>query len=141
MTLMAELTWTAICPVETVPLGGGVAALLPGSRVRHFRKHSDANPVLLVVTDGEPTAHLEPDGEAVFDYPPSPYTLAATLSEVDGLARLGAATSIFRLGEEERLAAFVDLLARRASGRVIAPDLDGLGAAVVSDYLRGRKRR
>jgi uncharacterized protein with von Willebrand factor type A (vWA) domain len=108
---------------------------------RHFRKHSDANPVLLVVTDGEPTAHLEPDGEAIFDYPPTPRTLAATLSEVDRIAKLGAATSIFRLGDDPRLTEFVNLLARKASGRVIAPDLDGLGAAVVADYLRGRKRR
>jgi nitrite reductase (NADH) small subunit len=38
MTLMAELTWTSICPVETVPLGAGVAALLPGNvQVAVFR--------------------------------------------------------------------------------------------------------
>ena len=45
------------------------------------------------------------------------------------------------VGEEPRLAAFVDLVARRSGGRVVAPDLDGLGAAVVSDYLRGRRQR
>ncbi|MGH3630135.1 MAG: hypothetical protein ACRDRL_22180, partial [Sciscionella sp.] len=59
---------------------------------------------------------------------------------VDRVAALGAATSIFRLGDDPRLSAFVDLLARRAVGRVLAPDLDGLGAAVVSDYLRHRRR-
>jgi uncharacterized protein with von Willebrand factor type A (vWA) domain len=113
------------------------ALLLAG---RHLRRHPDAQPVVLMVTDGEPTAHLEPDGEAVFDYPPQPQTLYKTVSEVDRLAKLGASVTVFRLGDDPRLEAFVDLLARRSGGRVVAPDLDGLGAAVVGDYLRTRRR-
>jgi len=113
------------------------ALLLAG---RHLRRHPDAEPTVLVVTDGEPTAHLEPDGEAVFHYPPLPQSLARTLAEVDGLARIGAAITVFMLGDDARLAAFVDQVARRSGGRVIAPDVDGLGAAVVSDYLRSRRR-
>ncbi|HWE89574.1 MAG TPA: VWA domain-containing protein [Pseudonocardiaceae bacterium] len=114
------------------------ALLLAG---RHLRRNPDAAPVVLIVTDGEPTAHLEPDGEALFNYPPDPRTLAVTMAEVDGLAKLGASITVFRLGEDPRLAEFVDLVARRGGGRVVAPDLDGLGAAVVSDYLRGRRQR
>ena len=49
--------------------------------------------------------------------------------------------TVFMLGEDPRLEAFVDLVARRAGGRVVNPDLDGLGAAVVSDYLASRRRR
>lgn len=108
---------------------------------RHLRRHPDATPVVLMITDGEPTAHLDADGSAEFAYPPSPRTLAATLSEVDRIARLGAAFTVFRLGDEPRLAAFVDALARRCGGRVVAPDADGLGAAVVGDYLRHRRNR
>ncbi|WP_280493661.1 VWA domain-containing protein [Nocardia asiatica] len=104
----------------------------------HLRRHPDAVPVVLVVTDGEPTAHLEPDGEAFFNWPPEPRTLAVTMAQVDALAKLGASVTVFMLGDDPRLAAFVDLMARRSGGRVVAPDLDGLGAAVVSDYLRGR---
>ncbi|MBY8859505.1 VWA domain-containing protein [Nocardia sp. CA2R105] len=107
---------------------------------RHLRRHPDAVPVVLVVTDGEPTAHLESDGEAYFNWPPQPRTLAVTMTQVDALAKLGASITVFMLGDEPRLAAFVDLVARRSGGRVIAPDLDGLGAAVVSDYLHGRRR-
>ncbi|WP_227982632.1 vWA domain-containing protein [Nocardia spumae] len=107
---------------------------------RHLRRHPDAVPVVLVVTDGEPTAHLEPDGTSYFNWPPETRTLAVTMAQVDTLAKLGASVSVFVLGENPRLAAFVDLMARRSGGRVIAPDLDGLGAAVVSDYLRGRRR-
>ncbi|MFD8501007.1 VWA domain-containing protein [Amycolatopsis sp. NPDC059657] len=112
------------------------ALLLAG---QHLRRHPDAQPVVLMVTDGEPTAHLEPDGEAEFSYPPLPRTLAKTLSEVDRLAKLGASVTVFRLGDDPRLTAFVDLIARRSGGRVVAPDLDGLGAAVVGDYLRTRR--
>ncbi|SDW53513.1 Uncharacterized protein, contains von Willebrand factor type A (vWA) domain [Amycolatopsis xylanica] len=112
------------------------ALLLAG---QHLRRHPDAQPVVLMVTDGEPTAHLEPDGEAEFSYPPLPRTLAKTLSEVDRLAKLGASVTVFRLGDDPRLTAFVDLIARRSGGRVVAPDLDGLGAAVVGDYLRSRR--
>ncbi|HKN56809.1 MAG TPA: VWA domain-containing protein [Amycolatopsis sp.] len=113
------------------------ALLLAG---RHLRRHPDAQPVVLMVTDGEPTAHLEPDGTAEFDYPPQPRTLQKTLSEVDRLAKLGASVTVFRLGDDPRLTAFVDLIARRSGGRVVAPDLDGLGAAVVGDYLHVRRR-
>lgn len=114
------------------------ALLLAG---RHVRRNPDAQPVVLVVTDGEPTAHLETDGSAAFRYPPSPRTLSVTMAEVDALSRLDASLSVFMLGEDERLAAFVDLVARRGGGRVLAPTADGLGAAVVGDYLRTRRRR
>ncbi|MFC7342687.1 VWA domain-containing protein [Saccharopolyspora griseoalba] len=114
------------------------ALLLAG---RHLRRHPDAQPVVLVITDGEPTAHLEPDGEAVFDYPPTEHTLRVTLSEVDALRRLGTTLSVFMLGEDPRLEAFVDVVARRGGGRVLAPSADGLGAAVVGDYLRTKRSR
>ncbi len=113
------------------------ALLLAG---RHLRRHPDAAQVLLVITDGEPTAHLEPSGEAVFSYPPQPQTLALTVREMDALARNGTAVSIVMLGRDPRLAGFVHALARRCGGRVLDPGGDGLGAAVVGDYLRHRRR-
>ena len=54
--------------------------------------------------------------------------------------RLGAQVTIFRLGSDPGLARFIDQVARRVEGRVVVPDLDGLGAAVVGDYLRSRRR-
>lgn len=108
---------------------------------QHLRRHPDAVPVVLVVTDGQPTAHLEPNGDSYFDWPPHPHTLGVTMAQVDALAKLGASVTVFMLGEDSGLAAFVDLIARRSGGRVVAPDVDGLGAAVVSDYLRGRRGR
>jgi uncharacterized protein with von Willebrand factor type A (vWA) domain len=105
---------------------------------RHFRKHPNAQPVLLIVTDGEPTSHLEPDGEVMFSYPPHPLTIAYAVRELDNAGRLGAQTTFFRLGEDPGLARFVDSMARRVDGRVVAPELDDLGAAVVGSYLGAR---
>jgi uncharacterized protein with von Willebrand factor type A (vWA) domain len=112
---------------------------------RHLRRHTNAQPVVLVVTDGEPTAHLEDVGgdgsEVFFDYPPHPRTIAHTVRAFDDMSRLGAQVTIFRLGSDPGLARFIDQVARRVEGRVVVPDLDGLGAAVVGDYLRSRRRR
>ncbi|WOP19241.1 VWA domain-containing protein [Raineyella sp. LH-20] len=107
---------------------------------RFFRKHPDAQPVLLIVTDGEPTSHLEPNGEVWFDYPPHPLTIARTVQELDASRRLGAQTTFFRLGDDPGLARFVDSMARRADGRTVAPELDELGSAVVGSYLGSRTR-
>ena len=113
---------------------------------RHLRRHPNAQPVILIVTDGEPTAHLEDfDGNGssavFFDYPPHPRTIAHTVKGFDDVAKLGAQVTIFRLGSDPGLARFIDQVARRVGGRVVVPDLDGLGAAVVGDYLSAKKRR
>jgi uncharacterized protein with von Willebrand factor type A (vWA) domain len=120
---------------------------------RHLRRHPNAQPVVLVVTDGEPTAHLESYGdgtgsesaaqppEVFFDYPPHPRTIAHTVKGFDEMASLSAQVTIFRLGSDPGLARFIDQVARRVEGRVVVPDLEGLGAAVVGDYLRSRRRR
>jgi uncharacterized protein with von Willebrand factor type A (vWA) domain len=105
---------------------------------RHFRKHPNAQPVLLIVTDGEPTSHLEADGMISFSYPPHPRTIARTLDELDNSGRLGAQTTFFRLGDDPGLARFIESMARRVSGRVVSPELDDLGAAVVGSYLGTR---
>ncbi|GAA4374994.1 hypothetical protein AB0C69_23445 [Actinomadura sp. NPDC048032] len=106
---------------------------------RHLDRHPDFEPIVLVVTDGEPTAHLRPDGRSLFDYPPSTDTLVLTLAEVDKMTRRGATMNFFMLAEDRRLVSFVEEVARRNGGRVFAPDADRLGEYVVSDYLRVRR--
>jgi uncharacterized protein with von Willebrand factor type A (vWA) domain len=105
---------------------------------RHFRKHPNAQPVLLIVTDGEPTSHLEPDGQLYFSYPPHPLTIAHSVRELDNSSRLGAQVTFFRLGDDPGLARFIDQMAKRVDGKVVAPELDDLGAAVVGSYLGSR---
>jgi uncharacterized protein with von Willebrand factor type A (vWA) domain len=108
---------------------------------RHLRRHSESEPVVLVVTDGEPTAHLLDDGEAVFSWPPARETVYATVSEVDILTRYGATLNLFMLGEDPGLRRFVDAVARRSGGRVFTPDAADLGRYVVNDYIRARRGR
>ncbi|GAB3970545.1 hypothetical protein V1634_22740 [Plantactinospora veratri] len=109
---------------------------------RHLRRHSGSEPVVLVVTDGEPTAHLDPElGGGVFNWPSLPETIQLTVAEVDKLTRYGATMNLFMLGEDPGLRRFVDAVARRCGGRVFTPELDDLGEYVVSDYLRARRGR
>jgi uncharacterized protein with von Willebrand factor type A (vWA) domain len=107
---------------------------------RFFRQHPSMQPVLLVVTDGEPTAHLLADGESWFCWPPDPETIRVTVAELDRLARAGAQATFFRLGNDPGLERFVQRLARRIDGRVVAPETGDLGAAVVGEYLRAHFR-
>ncbi len=106
---------------------------------RFVDRHPDFEPVVLVVTDGEPTAHLTRDGRSYFDWPPAPETLELTLAEVDKMTRRGATLNIFMLGDEERLRRFVEEVARRNGGRVFNPEAGRLGDYVVSDFLKSRQ--
>ncbi|HEY3035190.1 MAG TPA: hypothetical protein VGJ54_11110, partial [Streptosporangiaceae bacterium] len=80
---------------------------------RYLDRRPEHDPVVLIVTDGEPTAHLRRDGQSVFDWPPAPETLELTLAEVDKMTRRRASLNIFMLVDDERLTAFVDEVARR----------------------------
>ena len=106
---------------------------------QHLRRHPEAEPVVLVVTDGEPTAHVGVDGRPVFHWPATQETVRATVRQVDELRRSGATLNVFMLGDDPGLARFVDAVARRAGGRVFTPDVSRLGEYVVADYLRARR--
>ena len=108
---------------------------------RFLDKHPDGEPVVLVVTDGEPTAHLLPGGRPYFAWPPEPETLEATVVEVDRMTRRGATLNVFQLDDDPRLTRFMQELARRNGGRVLLPDPRRLGQYVVSDYLSRRTGR
>lgn len=129
---------TALPPVREQGTNLHHALLLAN---RFFRQHPSMQPVLLIVTDGEPTAHLTGGGEAWFDWPTAPETVALTVAELDKVSRLGAAPIFFRLGEDPGLERFLGQLARRSGGRVVSPDLADLGSAVVGEYLTARFRR
>lgn len=103
-----------------------------------FTRHPGLEPTLLVVTDGEPTAHLDPSGEALFNWPPQPETLAATITQLDRVTRRGAKITLFQLGDDPGLHHFLTQLASRAGGRLVTPDTEELGASVVNEYMRSR---
>jgi len=103
---------------------------------RFFRQYPTMAHVLLVVTDGEPTARLVAEGDALFDWPPDPETVRVTVAELDRLGRAGTRATFFRLGDDPELERFLLRVARRIDGRVVAPDAGDLGGAVVGEYLR-----
>lgn len=105
---------------------------------RFFARHPSMQPTLLIVTDGEPTAYLQPDGHAWFNWPTDQYTMFSTVTQLDKVTKRGTRTTFFRLGHDPGLEHFLNQLADRVDGRVVAPDLDGLGAAVVDEYLNYR---
>jgi uncharacterized protein with von Willebrand factor type A (vWA) domain len=108
---------------------------------RHLDRHRGKEPVILVITDGEPTAHLAADGFSEFMWPPSEETVAATLAEVERCTRRGATINIFMLDSEPRLVEFMGEVGRRNGGRLFLPKAGALGEYVVSDYLRSRESR
>ncbi|MBO4274804.1 vWA domain-containing protein [Microbispora triticiradicis] len=108
---------------------------------RHLDRHPDFEPVVLVVTDGEPTAHLMRNGAPRFEWPPSQETLTLTLAEVDKMTRRRATLNVFMLAADDRLRDFVNEVARRNGGRVFSASADRLGEYVVSDFLRARRTR
>jgi uncharacterized protein with von Willebrand factor type A (vWA) domain len=93
----------------------------------------------MVVTDGEPTARLMPEGYGWFSYPPEDETIAETIAQVDRMTRRRVPVSWFRLGDDPSLERFLDGMARRNGGRVLAASADRLGDYVVSDYVRTRR--
>jgi uncharacterized protein with von Willebrand factor type A (vWA) domain len=124
------------------------ASYIPGTNLQHalmlagrfLDRHPGTQRIVMVVTDGEPTAHLSSDGGALFDWPPSNETITETVAQVDAMTRRKIVISWFRLGDEPRLARFLDAMARRNGGKVLAPATDRLGDYVISDYVRSRRR-
>ena len=135
--------------LQPTELAGLDAEMVQGTNLQHalliagrfLDRHPEHEPVVLVVTDGEPTAHLLRSGDYTFDWPPSPETLAVTLAEADKMTRRGATLNVFMLADDKGLVDFVDKLAKRNGGRVFAPSDHKLGDYVVSDYLRARRGR
>jgi len=94
---------------------------------------------VLMVTDGEPTAHLLPGGEVSFHYPPTAETLEATLAEVLRCTAEGIRINTFLLDATDRLQAFVERLASINRGRVFLTTPDTLGSYVLVDFLEQKR--
>jgi uncharacterized protein with von Willebrand factor type A (vWA) domain len=93
---------------------------------------------VIMVTDGEPTAHLTSDGSALFNWPPIPVTIEKTLREAARLARSQIRINVFMLEETPGLVAFMDRLAHLTGGEVFRAESAGLGTAIVGGYGRSR---
>jgi uncharacterized protein with von Willebrand factor type A (vWA) domain len=93
---------------------------------------------IIMVTDGEPTAHIE-GGEAYFQYPPSPVTIEETLKEVKRCTREGIRINTFMLDESYYLRSFVERMMRMNKGRAFFTTPDTLGDYVLVDFLEQKR--
>jgi uncharacterized protein with von Willebrand factor type A (vWA) domain len=100
------------------------------------RSHS-ANREIVVITDGEPTAHFEA-GQVEFSYPPTRRTIQETLREVARCTREGITINTFMLERSRALAQFVDQMTRLNRGRAFYATPERLGEYVLVDYV-GKK--
>src|SRR5438067_1491605 len=104
---------------------------------RLLSQHPRATKQVIMVTDGEPTAHLEGD-DVFFSWPPIPETIHRTLSEAMRLARMGVTLNVFMLEDTAGLQRFMERLARMTNGRVFQTAGEGLDRFVVRDYVARR---
>ena len=106
---------------------------------RLLARHAGGNRQILMVTDGEPTAHLE--GEvADFSYPPTRRTVEETLKEVQRCTRERITINTFMLERSPWLTSFVEQMARINRGRAFFATPDRLGEYLVVDYVSARRR-
>jgi uncharacterized protein with von Willebrand factor type A (vWA) domain len=98
------------------------------------------NKQILLVSDGEPTSHVE-DGNLFFQYPPSLRTIQLTLREVKNCTRAGIVINTFMLGEGEFLNAFITQVGRLNKGRIFYTSPDSLGEYMLVDYMSNKKKR
>jgi uncharacterized protein with von Willebrand factor type A (vWA) domain len=106
---------------------------------RLLSQHPRATRQVIMVTDGEPTAHLEGD-EAFFSWPPVPKTIRLTLAEAMRLAKSGVTLNVFMLEDSPGLIRFMERLAELTAGRIFLMDDRQIGEFIVRDYVARRDR-
>jgi len=107
---------------------------------RMLAKRSGTKQVILI-TDGEPTAHVASDGEPFFSYPPAAETIRATLSEVLRATRAGITINTFMLDSTGYLRSFVEKMTQLNNGRAFFTTPETLGDYVLVDFLEQKRSR
>jgi uncharacterized protein with von Willebrand factor type A (vWA) domain len=103
-------------------------------------RRSGGNKEIVVITDGEPTAHIA-NGQVEFAYPPTIHTMQSTLREVGRATKEGIVINTFMLERSRYLSEFVDLMSRINRGRAFYVEPEHLGEYVLVDYVNKKRRR
>jgi len=106
---------------------------------RHLMRNERGERQIVVVTDGEPTAHLMDNGEPFFSWPPVRETLEKTMAEVLRCTKAGIKINIFALDIERSQFPFVEQIARVNGGRAFYTSIDELGTYALDDFVRHRR--
>jgi uncharacterized protein with von Willebrand factor type A (vWA) domain len=107
---------------------------------RLLSKHTGSTRQIIMISDGEPTAHLE-RGRSYFAYPPSPITIRETLKEVKRCTEKGIVINTFMLDRNYYLKEFVNQMAKINRGRVFYTTPDRLGQYILVDYVAHKRKR
>ncbi|MDO8484505.1 MAG: hypothetical protein Q7S35_06125 [Candidatus Limnocylindrales bacterium] len=107
---------------------------------RTLARHAATNKEIVVITDGEPTAHFE-DGQVEFNYPPTRRTIDETLREVQRCTKEGITINTFMLERTRALADFVAHMTRLNRGRAFYASPERLGEYVLVDFVNRRTKR
>ena len=102
-------------------------------------KHKAGTRQIIMISDGEPTAHLE-HGRSYFAYPPSPITIRETLKEVKRCTQKDIVINTFMLDRNYYLKEFVNQVARINKGRVFYTTPDKLGQYILVDYVASKRK-
>ena len=102
-------------------------------------KHHGTNRQIIMITDGEPTAHIE-NGQTVFNWPPMPRTFQETLREVVRCTRDGIKINTFMLERSPYMIQFVNDLMRINGGRVFTASPEHLGEYILVDYVANKRK-
>ena len=94
---------------------------------------------VVVVTDGEPTAHLMENGEPFFSWPPVHETLQKTMAEVLRCTKAGIVINTFALDIERSQFPFVEQISKVNGGRTFYTSVDELGSYALDDFVRNRR--
>ena len=129
---LAELTW------HGYEYGTNLQHGLMLAR-RFLNRHHGGARQIVVITDGEPTAHFE-GGQVEFSYPPTRRTIQETLREVQRCTRDGITINTFMLERSRALAEFVALVTRLNRGRAFYATPERLGEYVLVDFVSRRSR-
>ena len=130
---LAELTWHGYEYGTNLQHG-----LLLARRI--LERHPSTNKEIVVITDGEPTAHFE-DGQVEFNYPPTRRTIGETLREVQRCTKEGITINTFMLERSRALAEFVAHMTRLNRGRAFYATPERLGEYVLVDFVNRRTKR
>ena len=98
------------------------------------------NRQIIMVTDGEPTAHLD-NGRVYFAYPPTFRTIQETLKEVRRCTRDRIVINTFMLERGPYLTEFINQMTRINKGRAFFVSPERLGEYILVDYVSGKARR
>lgn len=106
---------------------------------RQMLSRESGSKQIIMITDGEPTAHITPDGQPFFSYPPAQATVEATLREVLRCTKEQIRINTFGMGADGALRAFIEQMTEINQGRAFFTTPENLGDYVLVDFMEGKR--